>query len=69
MNQLRDRIIPVRVSYAEYKNIIANAKKANKISFHLQKQAKTRVCKQRVPLMCEIIILIYYSWHNTCLLA
>jgi len=48
MNQLRDRIIPVRVSYAEYKNIIANAKKANKkVSTYMRAVALGTVIKEK----------------------
>lgn len=48
MNQLRDKIIPVRVTYSEYKNIIANAKKADKkVSTYMRAVALGAVIKEK----------------------
>lgn len=48
MNQLRDRIIPVRVSYSEYQKIVANSKKADKkISTYMRAVALGTVIKEK----------------------
>lgn len=48
MNQLRERIIPVRVSYSEYQKIIDNAKKAEKkVSTYMRAVALGTVIKEK----------------------
>lgn len=48
MNQLRERIIPVRVSYSEYKKIIDNAKRADKkVSTYMRAVALGTVIKEK----------------------
>ena len=48
MNQLRERIIPVRVSYSEYQKIIDNAKRADKkVSTYMRAVALGTVIKEK----------------------
>lgn len=48
MEQLRERIIPVRVSYSEYQKIIANAKRADKkVSTYMRAVALGSVIKEK----------------------
>jgi len=48
MNQLRERIIPVRVSYSEYQKIIDNAKRADKkISTYMRAVALGTIIKEK----------------------
>ena len=48
MNQLRERIIPVRVSYSEYQKIIDNAKKAEKkVSTYMRAVALGTIIKEK----------------------
>lgn len=48
MNQLRERIIPVRVSYSEYQKIIDNAKRADKkVSTYMRTVALGTVIKEK----------------------
>lgn len=48
MNQLRERIIPVRVSYSEYQKIIDNAKRADKkVSTYMRAVALGTAIKEK----------------------
>jgi len=48
MNELREKIIPVRVSYLEYENIVAKAQKAKrKVSSYMREVALGTVIKEK----------------------